>query len=94
LKSPNSKEKIEGAQYTVKSFPNDPQLLQAAEAELLKGYEIKTRDRNHAEAMAWMCNVLGRSKQVQYKNTLEMVIKNAPSKRLRKYAQKNYRLLR
>ena len=64
LKSPNSKEKIKGAQYTVKSFPTNPQLLKVAEQELLKGYEINTRDRNHAEAMAWMCNVLGRSKQI------------------------------
>ena len=80
MKSPNSKEKIKGAQYTVRSFPTNPQLLQVAEKELLKGYEVKTRDRNHAEAMAWMCNVLGRSKQIQYKNTLEIVYKNAASR--------------
>ncbi|MEA3436219.1 MAG: CsgG/HfaB family protein [Thermodesulfobacteriota bacterium] len=94
LKSPNSKEKIKGAQYTVKSFPTNPQLLKVAEEELLKGYEIRTRDRNHAEAMAWMCNVLGRSKQIQYKDTLQMVYKNAASRKVKKYAKKNYRLLR
>ncbi len=94
LKSPNSKEKIKGAQYTVKSFPTNPQLLKVAEEELLKGYEVRTRDRNHAEAMAWMCNVLGRSKQLQYKDTLEMVYKNAASRKVKKYARKNYRLLR
>jgi len=94
LKSPNSKEKIKGAQYTVRSFPTNPQLLKVAEEELLKGYEIKKRDRNHVEAMAWMCNVLGRSKQLQYKDTLEMVYKNAASKRVRKYAKKNYRILK
>ncbi len=94
LKSPNSKEKIKGAQYTVKSFPTNPQLLKVAEQELLKGYEINTRDRNHAEAMAWMCNVLGRSKQIQYKTTLETVYKNASSRRVKKYAKKNYRLLK
>jgi len=94
MKSPNSKEKIKGAQYTVKSFPTNPQLLKVAEQELLRGYEVRTRDRNHAEAMAWMCNVLGRSKQLEYKNTLEMVYKNAASRRVKKYAKKNYRLLR
>jgi TolB-like protein len=94
MKSPNSKEKIQGAQYTVKSFPTNQQLLKVAEEELLKGYEVRTRDKNHAEAMAWMCNVLGRSKQIQYKDTLQMVYKNASSKRLRKYAKKNYKLLR
>jgi len=94
LKSPNSKEKIKGAQYTVRSFPTNPQLLQAAEAALLKGYELRTRDRNHAEVMAWMCNVLGRSKQLKYKDTLQKVYKNAASRRVRKYAKKNYRILR
>jgi TolB-like protein len=94
LQSSNPKEKIKGAQYTVKLFPTNPQLLKVAEEELLKGYEIKTRDRNHAEALAWMCNVLGRSKQSQYKDTLQMVYKNAASKRVRKYAKKNYRLLK
>lgn len=94
MKSPNSKEKIKGAQYTVKLFPTNPQLLQVAEEELLKGYEVRTRDRNHPEAMAWMCNVLGRSKQLQYKDTLQMVYKNASSRRVRKYAKKNYKLLR
>lgn len=94
LKSSNTKEKIKGAQFTVRSYPTNPQLLKTAEAELLKGYQVKTRDRNHAEAMAWMCNVLGRSKQVQYKDTLQMVYKNAASKRIRKYAKKNYKILR
>jgi len=94
LKSSNPKEKIKGAQYTVRSFPTSSELLRAAEEELLKGYEIKTKDRNYIEAMAWMCNVLGRSKQVQYKDTLQMVYKNAASKRVRKYAKKNYRILK
>ncbi|MBW1821352.1 MAG: hypothetical protein JRI92_06240, partial [Deltaproteobacteria bacterium] len=94
LKSSSPKEKIKGAQYTVKFFPTNPQLLQVAEEELLKGYELRTRDRNHAEVMAWMCNVLGRSKQSQYKDTLQMVYKNAASRKVRKYAKKNYRLLR
>jgi len=94
LKSSSPKEKIKGAQYTVKFLPTNPQLLQVAEEELLKGYEVRTRDRNHAEVMAWMCNVLGRSKQSQYKDTLQMVYKNAASRKVRKYAKKNYRLLR
>ncbi|MCP4366749.1 MAG: hypothetical protein GY797_01345, partial [Deltaproteobacteria bacterium] len=94
MKSSNSKEKVKGAQYTFKSFPTNPQLLKVAEEELLKGYEIRTRDRNHADAMAWMCKVLGRSKQVQYKDTLQMVYKNAASRKVRDYAKKNIKLLR
>lgn len=94
LKSPNSREKVKGAQYTVKLFPSNQELLKVAEEELLKGYEIKTRDKNHIDAMAWMCNVLGRSKQIQYKETLKIVSKEASSRKVRKYAKKNYRLLR
>jgi len=94
LKSPNPRKKIKGAQYTVKLFPTNQELLKAAEEELLKGYEIKTKDRNYIEAMAWMCNVLGRSKQIQYQETLKIVSKEASSRKVRKYANKNYRLLK
>ena len=94
LKSPNLIEKIKGARQTVKLFPTNPHLLQAAEEELLKGYEVRSRDRNHADAMSWMCNVLGRSQQLQYRDTLEIVSKTASNRKIRKYARKSYNLLR
>ncbi len=94
MKSPDLIEKIKGARQTVKLFPTNPHLLQAAEEELLKGYEVRSRDRNHADAMSWMCNVLGRSQQLQYRDTLEIVYKTASNRKIRKYARKNYNLLR
>ena len=94
LRSPNPALKEKGAKYTVKMYPKNPELLQVAKEELLNGYKEKTRDRRHASAMAWMCNVLGRSGQDQYKDTLKEVSKHAGHKYIRKYAKKNYKLLK
>lgn len=94
LRSPSPALKEKGAKYTVKLYPKNPELLQVAKEELLNGYKEKTRDRRHASAMAWMCNVLGRSGQVQYKDTLREVSKHAGHKYIRKYANKNYKLLK
>lgn len=94
LRSPNLRYKTKGAQYTVRYFPTDPGLLEVAETELLKGYMKKTRDRHYIDAMAWLCNALGRSGQVQYKETLREVYKKAGHRKIRKYAKKNYKLLK
>jgi TolB-like protein len=94
LRSPNLRYKTKGAQYTVRYYPTDPALLEVAETELLKGYMQKTKDRHYIDAMAWLCNVLGRSGQVQYKDTLKEVSKNAGHRKIRKYAKKNYKLLK
>ena len=94
LRSPNLRYKSKGAQYIVKYYPKDPGLLEVAETELLKGYMKRTRDRHYIDAMAWLCNALGRSGQVQYKETLKEVSKNAGHRKIRSYAKKNYRLLK
>lgn len=94
LRSPNSAIKEKGAKFTVRMYPKNPELAQVAKEELLNGYKEKTKDKRHASAMAWMCNVLGRSGQVQYKDTLKEVSKNAGHKYIRKYAKKNYKLLK
>ena len=49
---------------------------------------------NYIDAMAWLCNALGRSGQVQYKETLREVSKNAGHRKIRSYAKKNYKLLK
>ena len=94
LRSPNPALKEKGAKYTVKMYPKNPELLQVAEEELLNGYQENPKDKRHASAMAWMCNVLGRSGQVQYKDTLMEVSKHAKHKYIRKYAKKNYKMLK
>jgi TolB-like protein len=94
LRSPNPKYITQGAQYTVKHYRTDPGLLEVAKTELLKGYMKRTRNKHYNNAMAWLCNVLGRSGQVQYKDTLKEVSKNAGNRKIRSYAKKNYKLLK
>lgn len=94
MQSPNMRDKTIGAKYTAKLFPTHPELLQIAEQELLNGYRLRTRDRHHVNAMAWMCNVLGQSGNRQYKETLYEVARHASNRNLRKYGKKNYRKLR
>lgn len=94
VRSSNPIHQTQGAKYTVKLFPSNPDLLEAIEMELLKGYQHNPRNRYHAEAMSWFCNVLGRSGQTQYMDTLKEVSKKSKSSKIRGYAKKNYKRLR
>ena len=94
LQSTDYTEKTRGAKYVARYYGDNPVLLQQAEKELLAGYQTETRERDYVEAMGWMCNVLGRSRNSQYKGTLEEVSKNASNRRVRGYAKKNMRYLR
>ncbi len=94
LRSSKPAEKIKGARYAVRLFPTHNEVLQVAEDELLRGYQHRTRDRQYIDAMAWLCNVLGRSGQNKYKDTLYEVSRNTRNRKLRSYAKKNYNLLK
>jgi TolB-like protein len=94
LKSANYTEKTRGAKLVARYYGTNPELLKTAEEELLAGYLIKSRERDYADAMSWMCNVLGRSGDRQYRDTLREVSKNAWHRKVRGYAKKNYRQLR
>jgi hypothetical protein len=48
---------------------------------------------HHEDAMALFCVVLGKSGKDEYKKTLEMVIKETPSVKVRKHAAQNLRKL-
>jgi TolB-like protein len=80
--------------YKDKLYSRHPELLEVVSEELLKGYNINVRDKNHVDAMAWLCNVLGASRQTGYKATLEEVARETRSRKLKKYAKKNLRGLR
>jgi TolB-like protein len=89
LRSFNYDDKTRGAKYLVRYYNTDPQLLKVAEEELLANYQLKERSRDFAEAMAWLCNALGRSGNAQYKETLAEVAQNANNRKLKSYAKKN-----
>jgi TolB-like protein len=82
------------ARIIYKSYSRHPELLEVINEELLKGCNMNVRDKNHVDAMAWLCNVLGASRQSDYKATLEKVAREARSKKLKKYAKKNLRKLK
>ena len=91
LRSHNVTEKRTAAKiiYRHKLYSRHPELLEVVNEELLKGYNTNIRDKNYVDAMAWLCNVLGASRQTDYKATLEKVAREARSKKLKKYANKN-----
>lgn len=94
LNSGNPRDQRYAAKKICRSYTSNQILLKAAEQELLKGYAIKSRDSHHIDAMAWLCNVLGRSKESRYAATLRRVAQQSPNAKLKKYADKNLRMLR
>ena len=89
LRSNDSTQKVRAAKKIFKSYSHDPQLLRVVNEELLRGYQINTKDRHHVDAMAWLCKVLGASGQTKYKATLKRVAQEAPSSKLKKYAKQS-----
>jgi len=94
LRSSSLGDKENGAKIVAKLYKNDQKLLDIVNDELLKGYNSNSNDRNYVEAMAWLCNALGASGQAKYASTLETVSREAPNRKLQKYALKNLRHLK
>ena len=88
IASENSTTKVRAIKEVGKRRVVDATTLDAIEAELLKGYEIKVRDGYHVDAMAWCCTILGRSGKEQYRETLDEVAAYAVSPKLQAYAVK------
>mgnify|MGYP001347611590 CR=1 FL=1 len=63
-------------------------LASVAEQSLLQNYMQSSRDKMHVDAMAWLCKALARTGDSRFAATLQTVANNAPSGKLRKYAQK------
>ena len=94
LKSSNAIEKRKAAKKVYKSqYRNHPEILKTAAEELLGGYNTDIRNKHHVDAMAWMCNILGSSKDQSYYDTLKKVGKESKSRKIRGYALKNSRKL-
>ncbi len=94
LKSSRMTDKEAAAKIVAKLYANDQAILDIVNDELLKGYNSSSGDRDFVEAMAWLCNALGASGQARYVSTLEKVSREAPNKKLQKYALKNLRRLK
>ncbi|MBA3018494.1 MAG: hypothetical protein KJ550_00845 [Proteobacteria bacterium] len=94
LQSDDLKNKTAAAKEIAISYSKSPELLEVVNEELLKEYSKKSNDKYFADAMAWLCNVLGGSGDKKYIQTLEKVAKEAPNRKLKKYAIKNLRRLK
>lgn len=94
LRSTNSVQKRKATQAVYRSaYSRHPKILEAANAELLQGYNTKTRDSSHIDAMAWLCRILGAAGDQVYSATLNKVANQTRSRKLKKYALKNYKKL-
>jgi TolB-like protein len=93
LRSKNVKDIVGAARRVIRSDPTNPHILAVVNAELLKGYAENSQNRNHADAMSWLCKVLGASGQSEYKSTLSLVAQKGSSRKLRKYALQSLRQL-
>lgn len=94
LQSPDATNIRNGAKRAYRQFVNNEAVLAVVADVLKQGYAEKTKDGYHIDAMAWLCNVLGASKDMKYKDLLTLVARKSPSKKVRKFAKKNLRLLR
>lgn len=88
LKGSDSKQSRWAAKKLYKTHPYSPELLKEVNWVLLQGYNSRLQDKHYADAMAWLCKLLANSKDPQYKPTLQEVINNTESPKIKKHAQK------
>jgi len=93
LQSPDMAQKIKAAKIVVRRYPTQPDLVAVANTELLNGYSKITNDKHYIDAMSWLTNVLGASKDSEYRSTLEQVRQGGGHRKLKEYAAKNLKLL-
>ena len=94
LKSDDPKKIRIAAKKIARNYSQNLDLLEVVNEELLKGYQKITGDKYYIDAMSWLCNVIGASRNKKYIPTLEKVGKEAPNRKLKKYAIKNLRRLK
>lgn len=76
------------------SYAKDPQVLAAVSQTLMDRFNTNLRNRNHIDAMAWLCNILGASGEHHYADTLKKVSRESKNRKIKKFAAKNLHRLR
>ena len=87
LKSDNIALKKDAAKEIYRAHFTEHNLFEVVNEELLKGYQLNASDKNHVDAMAWLCKALGASGMQEYKATLDNITNTSSSETLRKYAK-------
>lgn len=91
LKSDNITLQRDASKSIYRGQFSEKKLFDVLSDELLKGYkQVSSKDRNnHIDAMSWMCKALSSSGMVEYKQTLNQVIENSSSAKLKRYAKQS-----
>src|SRR3972149_1966688 len=87
LKSDNLALKRDAAKEIYRAHFTEHNLFEVVNEGLLKGYQLNASDKNHVDAMAWLCKALGASGMQEYKATLDNITNTSSSETLRKYAK-------
>jgi hypothetical protein len=82
------------AKILYRTYRAHPRAQEAAKSALLAGYNVDLDDERHVDAMAWLCNLLGASENPQYAATLNTVMRQTKSRKIKKFAEKNLKRLR
>jgi hypothetical protein len=89
LESNNVVDQRDAARMITRANVKDQVVFDAVERALLRGYKMESSDREHIDAMSWLCKALGSSGMSKYRSTLNTVANNAPHKKLKGYAEKS-----
>jgi pimeloyl-ACP methyl ester carboxylesterase len=89
LRSKDPLKTIRSAKAMSRTFPGDITLTETANRVLLDSFATDVDNKLHGEAMAWLCNILGLSRDIQYRLTLEKVYLETKDPKIKTYAKKN-----
>ncbi len=93
LGSKNPVLKRNAAKLIIRNYPDQPQLLELAGQELEKGHNTLLTNRNHVDAMAWLCKAIGTSGDPGYKTFLMKIANQTQNRKIKNYALQNANLL-
>jgi pimeloyl-ACP methyl ester carboxylesterase len=93
LRSKNTRTKLKAARLVYKTYSTHPLVHELVKEELRQKQNLLSLNRNHIDAMAWFCNILGSSGKLDYRETLENVLEITTNKKLKGYARKNLKRL-
>ena len=92
VQSGSADTKVEAARKIINSAITDQRLYAAVNKVLLDTYS-KADSGDDVDALAWLCKALATSGNPEYKATLENIVQNADSRKLRKYAEQSMETL-
>lgn len=93
LKSGNGHQVRKAAKILIRKYPDNPQVLNAAEQVLLAEYRSHAENRVYIDGLAYLCKMLGGSGEKRFAPTLEKVAREAPNRKLRRYAASSLKYL-